>query len=224
MTDICDICSSLNRCTCSNRQMNLSYLETRNIQWHMTNICLKMLLCPGSRITPEEKSTYSDSGAVEVNTQQNGKCFELYSPVISEKLSEGFIINHWLAVLPTKRIAWWAAAWDLGVWCCLVWSSSLSHTCSTATLLWGGMYLPLNTHTHMVTCSCDAVLHAKHMTWVLYIDLTSKLYIHIQCFSITGCVAAPCRWGVCTVPTSVCRVWRFVSLRPFVSPHSTSVN
>lgn len=44
------------------------------------------------------------------HTQQNRKCFELYIPAISDKLREGFIINHKNAALPTKRIAWWAAA------------------------------------------------------------------------------------------------------------------
>ena len=44
------------------------------------------------------------------NTQQNRKCFELYIPAISDKLREGFVINHKRAALPTKRIAWWAAA------------------------------------------------------------------------------------------------------------------
>lgn len=58
-------------------------------------------------------------------TQQNRKRFELYIPAISEKLSEGFIINHKHAAVPTKRTAWWAAAWDLRVCCCLAWSSSL---------------------------------------------------------------------------------------------------
>lgn len=64
-------------------------------------------------------------GREETNTQQNRKCFELYIPAISDKLREGFVINHENAVLPTKRIAWWAAARDLGVCCCLVRSSSL---------------------------------------------------------------------------------------------------
>lgn len=53
------------------------------------------------------------------NTQQNRKCFELYIPAISDKLREGFVINHKHAALPTPRIAWWAAAGDLGVCCCL---------------------------------------------------------------------------------------------------------
>lgn len=45
------------------------------------------------------------------NTQQNRKkCFELYIPAISDKLREGFVINHRHAALPTERIAWWAAA------------------------------------------------------------------------------------------------------------------
>ncbi len=43
------------------------------------------------------------------STQQNRKCFELYIPAISDKLREGFVINHKHAALHTKRIAWWAA-------------------------------------------------------------------------------------------------------------------
>lgn len=49
-------------------------------------------------------------GREETNTQQNRKCFELYIPAISDKLREGFVINHNHAALPTERIAWWAAA------------------------------------------------------------------------------------------------------------------
>lgn len=49
------------------------------------------------------------------HAQQNLKCFELYIPAISDKLRKGFIINHRNAVLPVRRTAWWARAWDLRV-------------------------------------------------------------------------------------------------------------
>lgn len=89
-----------------------------------------MLVCDGVGVGVEGRREGS-------NTQQNRKCFELYIPAISDKLREEFVINHMHAVLPTKRIAWWAAAWDLGACCCLVWSPQPAATPRPATLLWG---------------------------------------------------------------------------------------
>ena len=83
-------------------------------------------------------------GREGTNTQQNRKCFELYIAAISDKLREGFVINHKHAALPTQRIAWWAAAGDLGVCCCLVRRSSLQP--HLRQLLSSGVYVIFNTH------------------------------------------------------------------------------
>lgn len=69
------------------------------------NKAREMLVCGGVGVGVGVEGRREGS-----NTQQNRKCFELYIPAISDKLREGFVINHMHAVLPTKRIAWWAAA------------------------------------------------------------------------------------------------------------------
>lgn len=55
----------------------------------------------------------------------NTKSSELYIGAISDKLRGGFVINHKYANLPAERIAWSAAAGDLGVCCCRLWRLGL---------------------------------------------------------------------------------------------------
>lgn len=67
------------------------------------------------------------SVCVGAHVASNTKRSELYIGAISDKLRGGFVINHEYANLPAERIAWSAAAGDLGggcdcyYYCCWWW-------------------------------------------------------------------------------------------------------
>lgn len=135
---------------CSNRETDMKYLCSA---WYKSS---RMLDLPWNAWVnrQEIKGTRAallcgvlhGGGRKGTNTRQNRNRFELYISAISDKLKEGFIINHKNAALPTRRIAWWAAARDLRVLLPrLVWSSGLQVTLLSTTPV---KYVLFNKHAH----------------------------------------------------------------------------